>query len=507
VNSPISSHEAQRFLKWYARQDLFSPTAFKVTRVIIFTLAFLAFLLTSALALSVLLPKIHEMRLKNSPLARSLWIGQPGIRERQLTDEKTSQIVAALASEKYVGAEPTLSGFHQISLNFRDSTSANCNREFWGRTIREEDAVFDALKKHAGVADTGALGIIATQDLMAKLGFENRPVESLTIRFGSASNPEINVPVWFCLDLKLPYNHTFIISESSYAALYTKGHHVESNAVNSGEASEKFPKPKQIRGNEELRVFLESTDVDFLTDADGKPFVRLKKEKPMAVPSWKTLIAQLSVKLEAAGFKQPDSFADPKNITPIDPVDAMPQPFYGFDLAEVRVASVDDLKSAAAGCLEAGYPADETLVQQLEDINKAGNLFFGAILAISSLIAINSVVVIGVIQKLRCEQKVSEFGMLKAMGLTSREFTRVFKNQSTILWQRSMAWGLMVSAILSVILAGWVLRPDEYSTVIYCVLVVSLCVATVIFFLIRIAMSLATKEARLMEPIVAIEKR
>lgn len=502
-----SQAETQKsdFLRWYAKQDLYSPSARDTTHVLRKTLAFLTFLLVTAVTLALAVPAIQRVRLSSSPISRSLWIGRGRVDDLLLTAEKLNFLKACLSRQAFVGEVPTVSPFNSVSeIRFQEKGAHRCGRQPLGRTIKEDDKLFADLVKAAGSPDLSQPGIIATRDLLETLGYKTDNPKRLTIQFNNQDNPKLEVPIWFVVDFKLPMNLSYILTESSLAKLHQAGHLRMASRVRSGPANKLFPAPGVIRSNAELKDHLGPVETDF-KDVKDSYVIFESTTGPLSEVRWRELLREFAGVLEYYKMRQPKGFAD--GMTMVDPISVGQKVRNGYVYAEVRVNSLDDLKSAAKGCRDADYPADETLVQQLDDVNANAKLLFWSILFTSVAIAINTVYVVIVIQRLRCEQKTPEFGMLKAMGMSDREFRTVFRHQSRELWKSSCFWGLLWSAVLAAGIGTLSLSSEEFCTGAAYFLFVAVCLWVLSYGLIRLAILRATEKARQMDAMAAIGMR
>ncbi len=444
------------FLRWYARADLDAPKSRPITRWTVRALGLVVAMLIVSGTVAFWIPALQTARLEKSPLAKSLWVGQNAVKEKILTPEKLAllreKILAELPPSRPVDIQP----FTRMKLSFQPK-GKRFGTTWYGRTIEQADPILSRLEEQPLPKE---MGIVPTRALLTNwLGFNaDETPETLTVRF-SDSHPWKTLPVLFVAEIKLPNQIYFFIRRSDLIALDKNSQDLQLRAkgIYLGPITEDWPTKSRLNHDSELAAFFSQQAIETPDYAETlpDPSYRLISENE----SLKTKIAwdalalkfreQMQIYLDA---EMPDLKVNPEALTKLVGEkyigQVVPEPPKTsrfdkgvFEFAEVRVQELDDLKPTALGCRKAGYPADETLVEQVDQVYQVGQLLFVATLSITlSLLGIAGLIMY-IMQKLRCELKIPEIGMLKAMGISGPEFQYLIRVQAAVLWRRSFALG------------------------------------------------------------------
>lgn len=492
-------NEVRNYLRWYARQDLFAPIEKWVTRVMCGTFACNLFLLVLAVTAAFAMPEIQEHRLKTSLLARSIWIGQMNNSDKHFSPEKLNQLRETLA--RYLPeSPPQVSGFHEVVLPLTLNQGDRLQR-FYGRTVSDGDPLLQDLKKRQPEINSQFSGIIASDSLKEILKFS--PGNALELQLQLEENsPEpiiLSLPCRHVENLRLPNGHSFLIREAAYRELYSKG-----KAAKASNYVLQLPWDEFV----ELEELLEDDPEfkDCLSDVrtmDAAGVLRLRSSEQQYVWEWKDRFKKLSqvlAQVKPDGFTPPDKWnPQPEDLTLAEWI----PPQTGFHNAEVRVNSVDDLSKAAAACREAGYPADDVLVQQVKNVQDSGRVLRWAVGIISALVLVSSVIVVAALQHLRWRQKTPETGMLRILGIKTQELGAIQNHQSCVLWLYSVFWVVAVWIVTASVMP-FLFDTAEAEILLTVSFVVTLVVVAVALPLIRIALHFATRTARSISPLDAL---
>jgi hypothetical protein len=494
-----AQNEVRNYLKWYARQDLFAPIEKWVTRVMCGTFACNLFLLVLAVTAAFAMPEIQEHRLKTSLLARSIWIGQMNNSDKHFSPEKLSLLGETLT--RYLPeSPPQVSGFHEVVLPLALNKGDRLQR-FYGRTISDDDPLLEDLEKRHPEINSQFSGIIASDSLKEILKFSSGNALELQLQL-EENSPEpivLSLPCRHVESLRLPNGHSFLIREAAFKELYSKGKAAKaSNYVLQLPWDEFVDLEELLEDDPEFKDCL--SDVRTM-DAAG--VLRLRSSEQQYVWEWKDRFKKLSQvlsRLKPAAFTPPDKWnPQPEDLTLAEWI----PPQTGFHNAEVRVNSVDDLSLAAAACREAGYPADDVLVQQVKNVQESGRILRWAVGIISALVLVSSVIVVAALQHLRWRQKTPETGMLRILGIKTQELGAIQNHQSCTLWLYSVLMTVL-AILMTVSVVPFLFETAEAEILLTVSFRVTLVVVAVALPLIRVALHFATRTARSISPLGAL---
>ncbi|HBJ37529.1 MAG TPA: hypothetical protein DDZ51_22795 [Planctomycetaceae bacterium] len=448
----MSARETKLFLKWYAQQDLNALTAREVTQPLIHSVGLTTAIVIVLLTLALALPMLQKSRLAVSPLAQSLWIGQPEIESQEITLDRIDRLHKELAKPLPGIDRYQIRRFHLLTLRFASANSVDYPL-MRGGTIGVNDPL--ARRMLPALAWNPAdHGVVATKSLLRALGYsedDNGP-DSLLVRV-SSNEPVMELPIVAIVDINLPDSMLFLVTETEYERIYAEGHEKASAKARTGMIGHDWPTQRELM-----------LDADFIAkfqNQRGLTTVRrqlipdrfvhvweLESNVSLRRSEWIETVKMLRDWLieKDESYQAVDEFV--LDTTLIDPesrsIDLSTQP---YRLGEIWVADLDDLKDASVACRKAGYAANESAVQQVEDIQKSSKIFGIGGLVIGLSLLMNASWGIKLIQELRCKQKLAEIGMLKAIGMNKGELASVFAHQATFIWRSGSKLGLLGSTI------------------------------------------------------------
>lgn len=493
-------NEVRKYLRWYARQDLFAPIEQRVTWVMCGTFACSLFLLILAGTAALAMPEIQEHRLKTALLARSIWIGQMNNRDKHLSPEKLKLLEETL--RKYLPENPPqISGFHEVMLPLALQRGDRLQR-FYGRTISDHDPLLEDLGKRHPEINSQFPGIIASDNLREMLDFPDTDVEVLQMQL-EENSPEpiiLTVPCRHVAELRLPNGHSFLIREAAWKDLHRNSFTPKASSYVLQLPWDEFVDLEDLlRDNPDFNTCLSE-----IKTMDAAGMLRMRCSEQQYVWVWKDRFRKLGeilARVKPGGFTAPERWnPQPDDLT----VNEWLPPETGFHNAEVRVNSVDDLSLAAAACREAGYPADDVLVQQVRNVQESGRVIRWAVGIISGIVLISSVIVVAALQHLRWRQKTPETGMLRILGIKTQELGAIRSHQSRMLWQRSAG----ITGVLTLAGFGGLVLPVFETAEVLILLKFSLgallLVCSVALPLIHVALHFATRAACSISPLGAL---
>lgn len=508
MNTPL---ESQVYLSWYALKDLDAPKARPVTRLVVLALGLMSGLLMVAAATALWIPAVQTARLERSPLAKSLWIGQPENGDKILTDERLKEITEKISLST---SPESIHAFKRFALKFRGKGNGKPEaedqdqrrpQEWMGRTVEQGDPILTRL----GTAATEN-GIVPTRELLDLLGFDAQEIPThLAIRFQDDHQWQ-DVRVLFVTEVRFPYNVKFLVPRDAYNSFYLAKREVTWTGLDVGPIPAGWPTGGQLRNDEAFNAALQRWAVNVRIERRAGHFcyiMTLPNTEPKVASLWRRVLEEFRAELIRYQDERNRDSTQAKTMEILDRHDEVKPvlPPVILDLAEVRVRTLNDVKATALGCRQALYPADETLVSQVDQVHQIGRLLLLAFVAICLILLIIICLVIVIIQKLRCELKVPEIGMLKAMGISRAEFRRMFRHQALVLWGRSLllaAAFTIFGGTMIMTVAGANLH--EVSLLLAYSAGGILAVAAITAPLIVFSLRLATREARLSDPMESL---
>lgn len=500
------------YIRWYSQSDLDAPASRHITAMTVWSLAMIVAFLLIAMTLAFWIRKVQEARLAASPLAKSLWIGQPGNERAVLTGDALKMLHEKILSEKPSNPPEPIQRFSRIPMKFQCESESDGFQEWYGRTVELGDPILLRLNGGREIPPD-LLGVVPTRELLNHLRFSTceDPTE-LWMRF-SNEHPGMRVPVLFVADVKLPYNLKFLLRRCDLNTLDAKVNDASAESMKLGPITEDWPNYRELKRDEEmpdicLRLGI---DVPKFQGSEGEGYYYLVEPsdgEPKKINLWNQTAKQLRNELiEYMRVVRPDVDRRPDALGEIALVDEIAPPSRPvvFDLAEVRVLELTDLKATARGCRNAGFPADETLVSQVDQVYQVGRMLLLAMLSTCVSLLLIAGIMMFVIQRLRCELKVPEIGMLKAVGISGVAFRELFQIQATTFWLRSMLRGAGIGLFAVVVISLFTANSQKELLLLAYTFFKSVAVlGCITFIVIRFSLLQATKKARLADPMDTI---
>jgi hypothetical protein len=497
--SPDKKTTIGEYLAWYAWQDLFAPSEKKITWVICATLASSLFLIVLAGTAALAMPDIEEHRLSTALLARSIWVGQMNNSDRHFSEERLELLRTTLA-KRVPHAPPQVRGFYEVQMPLALSHEGPFQRCF-GRTLAADDPLLTDLVERVPQISDSFEGIIAADSLAEYPGFTSQSNVELHVRLAEnlPDTPSLPLPCLLVTGLRLPNGHSFLIMEKARQKLEQQSFTAKASNYTLQVPWDAYAEiESELLDDPEFQSLI--TGLSWKSDS-GK--VRLISNELWTVAKWDAIFDGLAKLLQKRrpGVIPAREAWDPKpedlTFTEWTPSAT------GFHYAEVRVASVNDLSAAAAACREAGYPADDVLVQQVKNVKESARILQSAVLAISFFVLIAGVIVVGALQHLRWRQKIPETGMLRILGISNRELQHISRRQGLILCCGGNLLSVTLSAITLIALMPVFSAPEMWMITrsALCTGCVSMVAS---FFLIRLTVHISTRSACSISPLAAL---
>jgi hypothetical protein len=439
-----------RFLGSYAWRDLFERSAWGTTAVIMATLAVVVALTLLAFGLAEGFERVRLARLKNDPQTLCLWVGYSG---EPILQHDRARIREHLVQR--FGAEDAIRGafpFREVPFHWVDGSDPTQRPQVLGRTLAPGDPLLQGRAFRSGGAfrDASAEGVVVSRHMLEQLHLspDAPPAE---IELEGHSGVVRKVPVVGVLEEAVPPNNLgFVITEPFYVALRTQDQNVRSPQVRTGPVPGKWPEPEDLpelmkRALQQYGVMTpvlrtyRGQDVWVLTSRGGIAY-RLNV--------WKSYLEGLQRTAKELNLPTDPAFGQ---VTPLQklPEEPLPEP----TRLALYLRDLPHLKPAAEEIDKLGFFVNKDVVAQIESIHRSSAAIRTLLTAIILVIGVQAGWGMTVIQGLRARQKVTEIGMLKAMGVDNQLMRQLYLAESAVLW----LFGALLGAGLGVF-AGWAIE-------------------------------------------------
>jgi len=482
-----------------AWRDVSDRVALRSTGVIALTIALVCALTIALFGFVYGFERVRYARLKEDPLSLCLWVGST-FEERltpQVLNELNEQVRDRVGPEKFEGVYE----FYQTELRLRDPKGDV--RSLYGRTfvlekddkgVERRDPLFRSRPLRAGgreFATPDDEGIVLTPQGLEELGLgpNDNPKEVMMV-----VSRDVRVPVLGVLTKNLPTPHSFLILPRFERRLASSNPDPSLKMVITKPLPPKWPQldvglPKKDRPKD-LEAKYPAEVVKLLRSKDWKQFDPVQEErfgKPVWVIkskvlendpdtplptliTWNERLRIVAREMEAAGYPSEEPFRVDESTLPIEEA----HPRKTFHLAAVYVSDLGSLVKAANGC-ESVRAGDQNLrvnrnvVEQITNIGRQTEQALGVLALIELVVVVIAVANLGVLQKLRAEQKTAEVGMLKAMGMTGRALMLLSVIEGLMLWLPAVLLGVGVGLLLQYLACNWWYsdRPAEVAIGFY----------------------------------------
>lgn len=280
-----------------------------------------------------------------------------------------------------------------------------------------------------------------------------------------APGQRVPVKVWAIVDVTLPFEQSFIVTAEYAKAIRALKAPLTARGVETGPVPADWPRPP-ILAQLDLAALpagptpsgLPRAALEVLKDATtfqlsearavarpGQTIWRLLTSAPdgLMEATWADLLDRLAKAMGGA----PAEFTQRRRL--IDTRRAMTTTTEtGHRMAAVYLRGVAALRPAIDLFGEAPpgkpfpYPVLKEGIDQIDAIDRGSQYAFATIAALAIVLLLNGCSNMRVIQKLRSELKLTEIGMLKAMGMSSWLLWGFFVLEAGLIWLRGTLWGL-----------------------------------------------------------------
>jgi hypothetical protein len=480
----VTLRQRLRFLHWFATRDLFEENARRTTFVNCGSIALVTALTLAAFGLALGVRALRLKKLAENPLALCLWIGEtttsPRINPEALRDLDTT-LRKALGTG-FVGCYP----FFVQDQNWVPLQS-DAAVPIGLRTIAPGDPLLSSLMgpghppHHGGpFTQPNQDGVIVTETMLDKLIPQPRPAEAtrgprlsaetvspalhrardaypseLKLRLVGADKP---VPLVGVIDGVMPYGLEVLMTQDYEDRIRTEDSNGQVRVVYTGPAPESWPflrlepdldkLPKNLLTSLTSDTFgIHSVRTEYPVE-DQPPVWRLETslEGGLLRSSWKVALEAIRDAMTAEGKAPPPEFVSLMRPDPHETV--RPPERKAFDMAGVYVADLGHLEPAGEVLAARKFYVPWDVIEQLKGIDSASSRALLATLVTAFVFLANGCANMRVIQKLRAEQKQTEMGMLKAMGMDDGLMRETCLYEAAVVWAAGSVVGLALGLVV-----------------------------------------------------------
>ena len=492
----MSPGQRLRFLFGFAWQDLFERNARRTTRVLLVTVAVLSGFTLAVYGLALGYEHVRLRRLERDPLARCLWATV-----RTFGDKVQPRQLDALRGRL---GESSCHPFREAEMDWFVRAGGDGlarSTSLTGRTLAPGDPLLQSLplRSGRGFERPDEAGVIVTESMLRVL---DQPANVVSLRLRSrASGEPVDVPLLGVTQGPLPMGHFFLLTEDYHRRLLTEDPNPAVAAVRTGPVPESWPTPDRLP--QTIKDALETYKIlppRIERRADGgKVWLLESSEEAQPRSVWLALVNNIhELMLEADRTLKPA----PQFVRIVIPTVIRGQPPMGYDGVGIYVRDLPELKPAAEVAQEAGLLVNRDVIEQIEAIGRVSQRAVLLLTVVVLVLGALSFWNIKVIQELRSLQKVSEIGMLKAIGMSNGLLRQVYLAEASLVWGigtvGGAVLGLAAGLAASCTLAE---HADERWAAFYCPWYVWLGVAALAGAACWLSTLSATRRARRASPI------
>lgn len=412
----------------------------RVWWVYVGTVTFLVAFAVLVVGLTLGSVRLQEQRLSQDRRATYLLLNpRPG---HSLTAEAINQIQSAVRARFPEASELQVYPYSTLSWDWHDTGRRDYRLRFRGRTLAAGDPLLlTEPRSHGRVFERpNESGVLLTEDMLQELSGKGEPVpEQLYVTLNVRPEP---VPVVGVLTRQLPGNFDFVVTEQTAEMLALRNPNPQASEVYSGRLPPAWADleklPVEASGIMSGARPWSKAHVEWVGPrrrGDGWVWMFQARKKPYPrLDQWKLMLVELRAVLPTAGISN-DQFCLPEPVTTEPEVPSEPST---YDRVGVYLGRLSDLDRKLDAVLETttkqGLDHNPDTVAQLRPLLRAGNK---AHLTLTVLLAILLVLAVGnlyVVHDLRAGQKVTEVGMLKAMGMSHSLLRWIYLTEGLLVW-------------------------------------------------------------------------
>ena len=448
----------------FAVRDLLAPGALRTTLAIGMTLSVVCAVTLAAYGLIQGAEQVGLARLGKDRLAKRMLVGDHIDTHRKLTPSVLDKLEKTIKARLPAGQELTAVSPFQVTELFWDGLDGQGRRPIRGRTLKlnegqlpAEDPLMVSRQLRSGTGFTSAsdLGVVLCPSMRGELGLSRDATlpESLTV---VVNNEPVSVPVRGELDRNLPEHTHYLLTDQGEFELGRKRQNPRLKYVYTGPvdpawlAQAEFPKEVQ-------RVFDENNfKVIPIPKPDEKTLLYVKSLNPVDdqdhpapyLSEWRELVDRLRTVLDKrleSTFGDGFLKLDLRDQTPAAEAKFIPPA--GYDLVGLYFNELKSMETAAQVLEEDPLLKkhfDRDVREQLRGLDRERAASLAVLNRFEWVLAILVVVNLWVIQVMRASQKITEAGMLRAIGMSRTGLLTVVVLEIALVWSCAATFGLTV---------------------------------------------------------------
>jgi hypothetical protein len=458
------------YLARFAARDLFEVTSLRTTLAAVLTIAAAVGFAVLSRGLALGAYDVQVRRLRDDPVNRSLWYGNPST--RMMTPDRVATIAAAVGRDLPSGGIEGVYPFSQTPDDWEWLRADGQHVGFpVGRTIRPDDRLLESYREGSpppparlGPADQG---IVASPRMLMMLGYPDPrkapPPPSLRLRLPDRREP-LPVTLLGVTRTELPLFTDFLISEGYEAQLRQANPNPPLDHISTGPVPAAWADAART-GNlpAEVSELITGPPYNLLPPEavpDGQGFAWVLTHpgdvNHPALETWRRMLRQIAGAMTRNRFPDAPRFTElpPGQFTTASPEPIKDHQFVAVVVAEAEIVRIPQAERAAnavlAGAVRPEYAvplnqgtADE-IVKLIGQTEQALLILTILSLGVASVASLNLLVV----EWLRAERKLPEWGMLKAVGMTGPQLEGLAILEGTILGGLGAVLGMAVAFAL-----------------------------------------------------------
>ncbi len=314
-----------------------------------------------------------------------------------------------------------------------------------------------------GFAGTGGNWVIVSTDMLLALD-ANKDQVPRKLRIRNAFDEPFEVQVAGVARDGLPFEYQFLLSEQADRLSRTLPPDDELPSIIAGPVAVALHDPAGLpeKARQQLADFatqLQLFPIKAEQTKDGhRGWLMRSMVDPPRLSTWRARLRQLHDSLKQDGLSL-DEGLRPLGLT----TSAQPPPVRsGPYRAGIFVDDVKDLRKVEATAQALGIPLpDRGVLPKLEGYAHSVAQAETILLVLLGLFGVIALINVAVLQKLACQMKQAEVGMLKAMGISGRLLWSVYLTETLLLWLVGLLGGILLTWALGWAFAGWIAETPQ----------------------------------------------
>lgn len=444
----------------FALQDLLCWGAWRITVANFLTVLVVSALAFAAYGLAIGTKEVGIVQLKRDPAALRLEVGD-SVYKGRVTEKAMKNLEEEILSSisdrnAYLGGFP----FRVPELDwYREDGRSMIPLK--GRTIRLEEGGRDPLMTSMRLRDGGHdfrgpddEGVVVTPSMLADLGLDPdaAPPKSLAVEVNAVP---VEVPVFGVTTKDLPVPLRFVIPEKYERKMLLSEPDPRLKYVYSGPVPADWPTPDEFPDQiahlfRVWRMEVHEDDVDdqrvfFFRSRD---FVQDPENPCPSWSEWRRYVKHFYEQMIAQGYREAPEFLDLDHRGQIsqEEVENLPE---NNDMAAFYFVDVNELELAADACerVKEVHPPNRDAVDRLKSLENrtqaALRMLTIFVVVIGAMACWNLII----IHVMRAAQKVSEAGMLKAMGTSNWLLGKLVFTEAVLVWGPASSLGILLGGV------------------------------------------------------------